>query len=50
VAHKKIPLCSSGTTYRIVRDVVAGYYSQAAPTIINKMNNTTINANPPWYA
>jgi len=25
-------------------------YSQAAPTIINKINRTTINANPPPYA
>jgi hypothetical protein len=24
-------------------------YSHAAPTIINKINNTTINANPPPY-
>ncbi len=25
-------------------------YNHAAPTMINKMNNTTINANPPAYA
>lgn len=23
-------------------------YNQAAPTITNKINRTTINANPPW--
>ncbi len=27
----------------------ARHYSQAAPTIINRMNNTTINANPAPY-
>jgi hypothetical protein len=29
--------------------VLVIHYSQAAPTMINKMNSTTINAKPPPY-